>query len=108
MTRSLWGTLTLALALCSAPASLAVGKSPAPLKVLFLGDQGHHRPADRAAQIAPVLAIRGIEVTYTEDPAGLNPANLARYDALVVYANTMRIGPDQEKALLDYVTSGGG
>ena len=74
-----------------------------PLSVLFLGDQGHHRPADRAAQLIPVFHDRGIEVTYTEDVADLNPTNLAKYDALIVYANIDAIAPDQEKALLDYV-----
>ena len=49
-------------------ASTAVADEPAaPLKVLFLGDRGHHRPAERAAQLIPVLAGRGIDVTYTED-----------------------------------------
>ena len=78
------------------------------LKVLFLGDLGHHKPADRAAQLTPVLAGRGIDVTYTEKLGDLNPQNLARYDALLVYANIDEIGRDQEKALLDYVRSGGG
>ena len=36
------------------------------LSVLFLGDKGHHVPADRAAQLTPVFAGRGIKVTYTE------------------------------------------
>jgi putative membrane-bound dehydrogenase-like protein len=78
------------------------------IKVLFLGDGGHHRPADRAAQLIPVLAGRGINITYTEKVADLSPATLARYDALLIYANIIRIGPDQEQALLDYVTGGGG
>ncbi len=78
------------------------------LKVLFLGDQGHHQPADRAAQIIPVLAGRGINVTYTEKLADLNPENLAKFDALLIYANTTDIKPSQEKALLDYVEGGGG
>ncbi len=79
-----------------------------PIKVLFLGDQGHHHPADRAAQITPVLAGRGIDVTYTEKLDDLNPATLARYDALLVYANITGSEPEQEKALLDYVSGGGG
>ncbi len=83
------------------------GKSPA-LNVLFLGDKGHHRPADRAAQLIPVMAGRGIKVTYTEKADDLNPATLSRYDALLIYANIERITPEQEKALLDYVTNGGG
>ena len=59
-------------------------------------------------QIAPVLAGRGIEVTYTEKMSDLNPDTLSKYDALLIYANTTRISKDQEKALLDYVAGGGG
>jgi putative membrane-bound dehydrogenase-like protein len=83
-------------------------KTAPSLSVLFLGDQGHHRPADRAAQIEPVFAGRGIRVTYTEKMSDLNPETLGRYDALLVYANTTRIGAGQEKALIDYVEAGGG
>ena len=78
------------------------------IKVLFLGDGGHHSPAARAAQLTPVLAGRGIDVTYTDKLGDLNPATLARYDALLIYANITRIGAEQEKALLGYVNSGGG
>ncbi len=81
---------------------------PKPLAVLFLGDRAGHRPADRFEQFAPVLAGRGIELTYTENVSDLNTENLARYDALVIYANTTEISKDQEKALLDYVAGGGG
>ncbi|WP_435011668.1 PVC-type heme-binding CxxCH protein [Tundrisphaera lichenicola] len=93
-----------------APASPGRADDPAPkpLKVLFLGDQGHHRPADRAAQIIPLLATRGIDVTYTEATSDLNPETLAKYDVLMIYANIEKIEPDQEKALLDYVENGGG
>jgi uncharacterized protein len=78
------------------------------IKVLFLGDRGHHQPADRAAQITPVLAGRGIDVTYTEKPTDLNPETLARYDALLIYANITAITPEQEKALVEYVSGGHG
>jgi putative membrane-bound dehydrogenase-like protein len=104
MIRSLLGVLAVSMA----PAPPAAGEAPPALKVLFLGDRGHHRPAERAAQIKPVLASRGIELTYTEDAASLSAGNLAKYDALVVYANTTRIEPEQEKALTDYVAGGGG
>jgi putative membrane-bound dehydrogenase-like protein len=78
------------------------------IAVLFLGDQGHHRPADRFRQIRPVLARRGVDVTYTENAGDLNPRTLANYDAVLLYANIDRIAPDQERALLDYVASGHG
>src|SRR4051794_5686544 len=78
------------------------------LKVLLLGDRGHHKPADRAAQISPVMALRGIDVTYTENGADLSLDNLRRYDALLIYANIERIEPGQEQALLDCVAGGGG
>ncbi len=106
--------IPLALVILSAalawPAPRAQAGDPAAprLKVLFLGDKGHHDPADRAAQIKPVLASRGLDVDYTERMEDLNPETLGRYDALLVYANTTRIAPDQEKALLNYVEGGGG
>ena len=98
----------LALALLLTPATLPAGEPSGPLKVLFLGDRGHHDPADRAAQIAPVLANRGVAVTYTERLADLNPEALAKYDALLLYANIDAIGPAEAKALVGYVEGGGG
>ena len=91
-----------------APAADAPAPKDKPLNVLFLGDEGLHRPADRHAQLAPVLAGRGIDVTYTEKMSDLNPDTLGKYDALVIYANTTQISKDQEEALLDYVANGGG
>ena len=40
------------------------------LKLLFLGDNGHHRPAERFRQIQPVLSERGIEIVYTDTVDG--------------------------------------
>ncbi len=100
-----WALLLSSTAALSSPAAEPPAK---PLTVLFLGDQGHHKPADRAPQIIPVLATRGIDVTYTEAMSDLNPTTLAKYDVLMIYANTERISPEQEKALLDYVENGGG
>ncbi|MDR3619127.1 MAG: ThuA domain-containing protein [Paludisphaera borealis] len=97
--------LTAAIA-AEAPAPTAA--EPRPIRVLFLGDRGHHAPADRAAQITPVLALRGIDATYTEKVTDLDPKTLANYDAVLIYANIDEIAPAQEKALLDYVEGGGG
>ncbi len=80
----------------------------APLRVLFLGDSGHHQPRARFLQLQPVFAARNIELVYTDRLADLNPTTLATVRALVLYANIERIEPDQEQALLDYVDQGGG
>lgn len=78
-----------------------------PLSLLFLGDNGHHRPVDRFAQLEPVLRERGIELKYTDDPAvALTADSLAKFDGLVVYANIDAITPEQATALLNYVDSG--
>src|SRR3954465_7020990 len=59
----------------------------APIRVLFLGDNGHHKPAERAKQLLPYLSSRGIEATYSENPNDLNPQTLGNYDCLLIYAN---------------------
>lgn len=94
--------------LSSASAQTAAPDSEKTLAILFLGDNGHHRPAERFAQFAPHLASSGIRLTYTDRMDDLNDDNLAKYDGLIVYANQDTIEPDQEKALLDYVKGGGG
>jgi type 1 glutamine amidotransferase len=87
---------------------LGAAESLPRLRVLFLGDNGHHRPADRFQQLQPVLARRGIELEYTDQLDDLSAAKLAGYDCLLVYANHPRIAPAQEQALLDFVAAGGG
>jgi putative membrane-bound dehydrogenase-like protein len=98
------GSLAIAIATLSS-AALA---GDAPIKVLFLGDRGHHQPAARFAQLEPVLAGRGIELVYTENLADLDPAVLAGYDALAVFANIESITPEQEAAIAAFVRGGKG
>ncbi|HTN74464.1 MAG TPA: PVC-type heme-binding CxxCH protein, partial [Pirellulaceae bacterium] len=50
----------------------------------------------------------GIELTYTDQLTDLNAEKLNKFDGLMIYANSVEIKPDQEKALLDYVESGHG
>jgi putative membrane-bound dehydrogenase-like protein len=88
--------------------AIAPAEKPKPIKILFLGDNGHHKPADRFRQIQPVLAARGIEIEYTDRLDALNPKTLAGYDGLLIYANHTAISAEQENALLDYVASGKG
>jgi putative membrane-bound dehydrogenase-like protein len=98
----------LAACLVLLPAPCALAQDARPIKVLFLGDDGHHRPAERFRQLEPVLAERGIDLTYTGKVTDLDPKVLAPYDSLIIYANTTRISPEQEKALLDFVEGGKG
>src|SRR5688572_7277206 len=63
------------------------------LRVLFLGDNGHHRPADRFKQIQPEMAKRGIELVYTDKMGDINEGKLAGYDSLIIFANTTVISP---------------
>jgi hypothetical protein len=53
---------------CGAGAAQAQAE-PAEVKVLFLGDDGHHRPFVRAKEILPVLAYNGVDMFYTDAPA---------------------------------------
>ncbi|MGQ0702477.1 MAG: PVC-type heme-binding CxxCH protein [Gemmatimonadales bacterium] len=78
------------------------------LAALFLGDNGHHRPADRAKQILPPLTAQGIDLFYTDSRDDLNPAELARYRVLVLYHNHPAVSRPQLAALLEFVRRGGG
>jgi putative membrane-bound dehydrogenase-like protein len=78
------------------------------IRILFLGDQGHHRPVDRFKQLEPALAAAHIRYTYTETLDDLNPEKLAGYDCIAIYANHTKISPAQEKSLMDFVSNGGG
>src|SRR5258706_2009913 len=103
--------LLVAVALISIPTRAADDPAPTPqprLKILFLGDNGHHQPLMRLRDVYTTFARRGIDFTYTDRLADLTPQNLNRYDALFVYANTERIDPQSEKNILDYVHAGHG
>jgi putative membrane-bound dehydrogenase-like protein len=79
------------------------------IEVLFLGHVSEHHSSDQAASfLVPALAKDGINFSYSTDPAVLNPTELAKYDAILLYANHDTISKSQEKALLDYVNSGHG
>ncbi|WP_215236965.1 PVC-type heme-binding CxxCH protein [Dyadobacter helix] len=81
---------------------------PRRLEILFLGDNGHHKPSERVPQIMAALGPKGFNFTYTSDINDLNPETLGKYDALMLYANWDSIAAPQAKALLDFVASGKG
>jgi uncharacterized protein len=82
--------------------------APAKLKVLYLGDRGHHAPKQRFDQLEPVLGKRGVELVYTESLDDITLDNLNKYDALMIFANQDRGRPEHVKAIREYVASGKG
>ncbi|MCB9954088.1 MAG: ThuA domain-containing protein [Planctomycetaceae bacterium] len=76
------------------------------LKILFLGDNGHHRPVERFHEIEPALAQKGIDLRYTDNVADLNLETLNKFDGLMVYANIDTIEKAAADAILEYVDSG--
>ncbi|HUS34184.1 MAG TPA: PVC-type heme-binding CxxCH protein, partial [Verrucomicrobiae bacterium] len=78
------------------------------VRVLLLGDNGHHRPAEFFKVVEPALRTKNIEIVYTDVLSDLNSSKLAGYDCLMIFANWTEIAPEQEKAILDFVSAGGG
>ncbi len=105
---SLFATLWCAVAVDPAGAKTPTNAFDEPLRILFLGDNGHHQPAARFRQLQPVLAARGIELTYSDRTSDLNAKSLAAYDGLVIYANHTSMSAEQETALVEFVEGGKG
>ena len=80
----------------------------APLRVLFLGDQGHHRPADMLALAREGLQHAGWQIEYTDDVNQLNAKNLKQFDCLLFFRDSGDLPPKAENALLDYIEAGHG
>lgn len=96
--------------LLTAIALLASGAhaQSAPVRLLFLGDHGHHEPQARAEAATAAWAAEGIALRYADDTAQLDGALLAEYDCVLVYNNTDLLAPPREAALIRFVEAGGG
>ncbi|WP_193214922.1 PVC-type heme-binding CxxCH protein [Luteolibacter marinus] len=79
-----------------------------PIEVLFFGDDLYHKPLDRYAMFKEASGNRGIHLTYEKRMEALTPANLAKYDVLLVYANHQEITPAQLAAVKGFIDNGGG
>lgn len=101
------GAATLGLWLLTLTASV-LSADARNLRVLFLGDLGHHEPHARAIQLIPVMERAGIDIQYTDDLQQLTLANLKQYDTLLVYANIDNLDDAPTQAILQYVSEGGG
>jgi putative membrane-bound dehydrogenase-like protein len=98
----------LLAAVCGLLAASLSLAAPPNLKLLFLGDRAGHLPKARFDQLEPVLAKRGVALTYTESLDALTLDNLNKYDGLVIFANHTPGKPEHVKAILDYVEGGKG
>src|SRR6476660_7281197 len=102
------GVLVFALA-AVAPRAQSPAKKGRAIEILFLGHKSpHHDSTKYEPMLASAIGAEGFHFTYTTEPSDLNAPNLAKYDALMIYANHTTIAPDQEKALLDFVEGGKG
>src|SRR4029450_3725650 len=94
--------IAAAAALTAQGTQATAAKKGRTIEVLFLGHNSkHHDSARFEPMLASAIEAEGFQFTYTADPNELNAANLARYDALMIYANHTTIAPDQEKGLRD-------
>ncbi|MFN4147559.1 MAG: PVC-type heme-binding CxxCH protein [Runella sp.] len=82
--------------------------TPRRLEILFLGDNGHHRPIERVPVLMAALGSKGINFTYSDDLNDLNSDYLSHFDGVLLYANWDTISKPQERALVDYIASGKG
>lgn len=98
----------LVIVAMASPKFVCSAEAPSSVRVLMLGDHGHHRPDALAKVLTPVLAAQQIGVTYTDDVASLNAHNLNEYDCLLLYLNTTELPPANETALIDFVEQGKG
>lgn len=95
----------LLLAACTRKAD----DSPRRLEILLLGHESeHHNSGELAEILSKEYFKEGINITYTTDPDFLTRDDLELYDGLVLYANHDSITAEQEKGLLDFVSSGKG
>ncbi len=81
---------------------------PRRLEVLFLGDDGPHKPIEFVPVLMEAMGSKGINFTYTDRSTDLNPQTLGKYDALLLYADSVALSPAQAQALLDFSASGKG
>lgn len=66
---------------------------PRRLEVLFLGDDGPHKPIEFVPVLMEAMGSKGINFTYTDRSTDLNPQTLGKYDALLLYADSVALSP---------------
>jgi type 1 glutamine amidotransferase len=102
MIRCVW----LARALCLFAGTLLAEPD---IQVLIITGRDHHDWQSTTPYLRKLLTDTGrFAVRVEEEPAGITPATLAKYDLAVLHYNGPRWGDAAEKTLLDFVRSGKG
>lgn len=79
------------------------------IRVLILSGENNHDWRETTPCLRNLLLNTGrFDVRVNEDPSGMTAATLAAYNVVVLDYNGPRWGPTAEKALEDFVRSGGG
>ncbi len=102
------GCVILSLVLMSAAAHRAKAK---PRVLIFSKTNGYHHGCIPVgiATIQKMGAENNFDVDITTDSLDFNTANLKKYKALIFLCPTGKVfGPDEEKALQEYIHNGGG
>ncbi|MBS1947592.1 MAG: ThuA domain-containing protein [Bacteroidetes bacterium] len=86
-------------------------KHDKPRVLIFEKTNGYHHESIAAGTkaIEKLGAENGFDVDVTTDSLAFNTSNLKKYAALVFLSTTGKVfGPDEEKALQEYIRDGGG
>jgi type 1 glutamine amidotransferase/mono/diheme cytochrome c family protein len=95
----------LATAPAGAPAPTDLPAHPNPLRVLFLGDEGTHKPLERFTALNAALAPHGFKFTFITDLALVTRERLAETDVLLAYAN--HSDKQVPEAIIPWIRDGG-
>src|SRR4051812_2882447 len=83
-------TLLLLSVLSVLPAFAGEAESGKNLKALYLGDAtSHHKPVLLYNALKEPMLKAGIDIAFTEKNSDLNAENLAKYDCLIMYSNSL-------------------
>jgi uncharacterized protein len=78
------------------------------INILFLGDNGSHKPAERLQLVTSYFSKKGINIFYSDRQEDLNLNTLKNYDVLMLYGARLNLTRAQETALYAFANGGKG
>lgn len=102
-------TFILMMISCGEQQQAVKDDQPRRLELLFLGHNSKHHDSEQLAEILMQEYFKkGINISYTTNPDDMLNEDFKLYDGLILYANHDSITPEQNTALLNFVSSGKG